>query len=239
MYGLPRQSTEDLLSTIRLAADLQPDRVALFGYAHVPWFKRRQRVISQDTLPGPHVRLEQSEAARDALTALGYVPIGIDHYARPDDPLARAVETKTIRRNFQGYVEAIPEVIVGFGPSAISTFPQGYAQNTASVGSWRRALDAGHFPIARGHAQTADDLMRSALIEQLMCTFDVDLSEFGGRNAFVRELERLAPLAADGLVAVDGDKLAIPEPMRPFCRLVAQVFDAYTATSSTQHSQAI
>ncbi len=238
MYGLPHQSLDDLLHTIQLAAGLKPNRIALFGYAHVPWFKRRQRVISEASLPGAEARFDQAEAARSALEALGYVHIGIDHYALLDDSLTRAAQAGALRRNFQGYVDSIPDAIVGFGPSAISTFPHGYVQNQTGIGAWRRAVDARQMPAARGHSFSADDARRAAIIERLMCAFEVDLAPYGGRNAFLPEFAALAPLAADGLAVMQGDRITIPERMRPFSRLIAQAFDAYAA-SPAQHSRAI
>jgi oxygen-independent coproporphyrinogen-3 oxidase len=239
MYGLPQQGLDDLLDTIRLAAALEPNRIALFGYAHVPWFKRRQRVISEASLPGAETRFEQAEAASAALTAIGYAPIGIDHFALPDDPLARAAREGSVRRNFQGYVPALPDAIVGLGPSAISTFPQGYVQNQTAIGAWRRAIEAGRLAVARGHALSADDLRRAAIIERLMCAFEVDLAPYGGRAAFAPELEALAPLAADDLVRIDGDRLVVPDDRRPFSRLVAQAFDAYVSQATMQHSRTV
>jgi oxygen-independent coproporphyrinogen-3 oxidase len=239
MYGLPQQSLDDLLDTIRLAAALRPSRIALFGYAHVPWFKRRQRVIREAELPGAEARYDQAEAARAALLALGYVAIGIDHYALPDDSLARAAGSGSLRRNFQGYVEQVPHAIIGFGPSAISTLPQGYVQNHTGIGAWRRAIEAGQLAVARGHARSADDRRRASVIERLMCAFEVDLARYGGSDLFALELAALTPLAADGLVRVEGSRISIPERMRPFSRLVAQAFDAYVVEPAMQHSRTV
>ena len=239
MYGLPGQSISDLLYSVRRAASLGPDRVALFGYAHVPWFKRRQRVIETEMLPGSDARFAQARAAHDALVDLGYVAVGVDHFAKPSDPLARAARDGSLRRNFQGYVANTADAILGFGPSAISTLPQGYAQNIAAIGAWRRTVEAGELPIARGHANALEDRRRAALIEQIMCNFDADLAAFGGRRAFSRELDAMAPLVADGLVTLSGDRLSVPEPMRPFARLVAQVFDTYRAEDGARYSRAV
>ena len=239
MYGLPGQSIDDLLNSVRLTGGLRPDRVALFGYAHVPWFKRRQRVINADALPGPAARFAQAQAAHNALVNLGYVAVGLDHFAMPDDLLARAARDGRLHRNFQGYVTNIPDAILGFGPSAISTLPQGYAQNSASIAAWRRAIEAEELPIVRGHANSPEDCRRAALIEQIMCNFEVDLSAFGGWREYSAALETLAPLIADGLVIVSGDRLIVPEQMRPFCRLVAQAFDTYGAGDAARYSRAI
>jgi oxygen-independent coproporphyrinogen-3 oxidase len=237
MYGLPEQSLLDVLETIALCSTLKPDRIALFGYAHVPWFKPRQRVIDAAALPDARARYHQAEAARRALVSRGYVAIGMDHFAMPDDPLAVAQSSGTLHRNFQGYVASLPDAVLGLGPSAISTLPQGYVQNAASVGAWRRMIESAHLPVARGHAHSADDIRRGRLIEQLMCDFTADLRSFGGRDAFARELEALSPLAEDGLVVIEGERLLIPESMRPFCRLVARAFDTYV--SGARHSHTI
>ena len=237
MYGLPQQSVDDLLRSLWLATRLAPDRIALFGYAHVPWFKRRQRVINQASLPDGEARYNQVQAARAALVAHGYVAVGLDHFARPGDALARAAKDGSLRRNFQGYVAGAADAIIGLGPSAISTLPQGYVQNLTGVGAWARALDARRLPVARGHALGKDDRRRAALIERLMCTFEVDLAGFGGAGAFSRELHALEPLVADGVVSVQAGRIVIPKPMRPFCRIVAQAFDAYGGEA--QHSLAI
>lgn len=239
MYGLPGQSIDDLLRSLLLSASLEPGRIALFGYAHVPWFKRRQRVIKTDTLPGPAARFAQAQAAHDVLVALGYVAIGLDHFAKPDDPLAHAARARALRRNFQGYVANIPDAILGFGPSAISTLPQGYLQNATGIGPWRRAINAGDLPVLRGHAHSDEDRRRAALIERIMCAFEVDLGAFGGRAEFTAELEALAPLVTDGLVTIVGDRLVIPEPMHAFCRLVAHAFDAYATDGAGRFSRAI
>ncbi len=237
MYGLPHQTVDDVLHTIKLTTALRPSRIALFGYAHVPWFKRRQRVISDATLPSAAARADQAEAARRALEALGYLPVGIDHFALPGDPLALA--SSAIRRNFQGYAVDIADAIIGFGPSAISSFPQGYVQNDANIGAWRRAVEAGQLSAVRGHAFSQDDTRRAAIIQQLMCALEADLSPYGGCSAFAQEVEALTSLAADGLAKVQGDRIIIPESARSFSRLVAQVFDVYSTASPTQHSRAI
>lgn len=236
MYGLPGQTHDDLMETLARAITLSPDRIALFGYAHVPWFKSRQRAIEVGELPGAAARFDMAADAKTFLTDHGYQAIGMDHFAKAGDPMALAARAGTLHRNFQGYVASRTDALIGLGPSAISALPQGYAQNDPAVPGWRRAIDEGHFPITRGHALSADDRLRARIIERLMCDFAVDLAEFGPRNAFTRELVALAPLAADGLVTISGDVLHIPELMRPFCRLVAQAFDAYTATAQYSRS---
>jgi oxygen-independent coproporphyrinogen III oxidase len=239
MYGLPEQSCGDLARTINLAAALEPRRIALFGYAHVPWFKRRQRLINADTLPGPSKRYEQAELAERMLTDLGYDSIGLDHYARSDEPLAIAARTKSLRRNFQGYVARESDALVGFGPSAISQLPAGYAQNIPTIGAWRQAVESDTLPVARGHVQTAEDSRRAAIIQSIMCDLEIDLAPWGGWDMFPDAHAALAQLAADGIVELRNDSLKIPPSMRQFARLVAMTFDAYSSPSTTAHSRAI
>ncbi len=236
MYGLPHQSVRDICTTAQQAASLSPQRIALFGYAHVPWFKARQRLINADALGGAALRFDQAESAREVLVAAGYVPVGLDHFARPDDSLTIAAQHGALKRNFQGYVADASDAIIGFGPSAISTLPQGYAQNISEIRGWRKAIAANRFACARGHALSDEDRRRGELIERIMCGFTVDLDRHGGWNAFTRERETLDVLADDGLVTIDGTRLAIPDHARPFCRIVAQAFDAY---AGARHSTAV
>lgn len=238
MYGLPHQRSEDVANTIRLAVDLAPNRIALFGYAHVPWFKRRQRLIDADALPNAEARFEQAEIARAILCGLGYESVGLDHFARADDSLAIAAHTHTLHRNFQGYVPTSVDALIGFGPSAISRLPEGYAQNFPAPRTWQRVVESGRLPTVRGHTQSADDTQREAIIQSLMCDLEVDLTPYGGRAAFSAAIAALAPLAQDGIVEINGNVVRVPTSMRSFCRLVAMAFDAY-AIPATQHSKAI
>lgn len=239
MYGLPSQTAGDLARTIRLAADLQPNRIALFGYAHVPWFKRRQRLIDASALPDVSERYDQAELARRMLNDLGYESVGLDHFARPDDPLAISARNATLKRNFQGYVAQESSALIGLGPSAISHLPGGYAQNIATVTGWRHAVEADTLPIARGHAETDEDLRRAAVIQSIMCNHEVDLGPWGGWDMFPNAHAELNPFAEAGLAVIRGDKLRIPDAARPFSRLVATAFDAYAQPSQPAHSRAI
>jgi len=238
MYGLPQQTIADCEESVRLALSLAPDRLAIFGYAHVPWFKSRQKLIDAASLPDSETRLLQAEAMRAALLAAGYKAIGFDHFARPDDPLARAAESGDLKRNFQGYVDDPCTVLLGMGASAISTLPQGYAQNNPEPGAWTRAVLGGGLATLRGRALTDDDVMRRAMIEDVLCRFSLDLSRYGGAARFAPELSALAPLAADGLVAIEGDQLTIPLEARPLARLVAKAFDAYEVAAG-KHSASV
>ncbi len=239
MYGLPGQTSGDLARTIRLATELQPSRIALFGYAHVPWFKRRQRLIDAQALPGVSDRFDQAELARRMLNDLGYESVGLDHFARPDDPLALSARNSTLKRNFQGYVARMSNALIGLGPSAISHLPGGYAQNIATVRAWRNAVESNVLPVARGHAESADDLRRGGVIQSIMCQFEVDLGPSGGWDMFPEAHAELRLLAEASLVDVTGDVLRIPPAARPFARLVAMAFDAYGQPSQPAHARAI
>jgi oxygen-independent coproporphyrinogen-3 oxidase len=242
MYGLPGQTVEDVRRSASLAAALAPQRLAYFGYAHVPWFKPRQRLIDEAMLPGASARLAQAEAARAALAASGYVAVGLDHFARPHDALAAAARGGRLHRNFQGYTTDAADALIGLGASAIGRFAQGYVQNAVDFGCYARAIDSGRLATARGIALTAEDRVRGRIIERLMCDFSVDLDAVAGEPAghgFDAELEALAPLAAEGLVRRDGARVAVTEKGRPFVRLAAAAFDAYLTKERTRHSIAV
>ncbi|MDH3769984.1 MAG: oxygen-independent coproporphyrinogen III oxidase, partial [Nitrospirota bacterium] len=175
MYGLPRQTEAHLGATIDAVLDLAPQRIALFGYAHVPWMKRHQRLIDSDTLPGPAERTAQFELATTRLVEAGYVAIGLDHFARADDALVKARQVGGLRRNFQGYTTDAAPALLGFGASAIGSLPQGYVQNAVPLPAYREALRDGRLPAVRGIAIDDEDRIRRAIIERLMCEFRVDL----------------------------------------------------------------
>jgi len=239
MYGLPGQTSGDVARTIRLATALQPSRIALFGYAHVPWFKRRQRLINADALPGASERFDQAELARRMLNDLGYESVGLDHFAKSDDPLAISARNAALRRNFQGYVTQEHTVLIGVGPSAISHLPDGYAQGVATIGAWRHAIESDTLPVARGHAETAEDSRRGAVIQAIMCNFEIDLRAWGGWDMFPGAYTEVKPLVEAGLAKIDGDTLRIPASARQFSRLVAAAFDAYARPSHQAHARAI
>ncbi len=244
MYGLPYQSVSGIDRTVAAALSMEPDRIALFGYAHVPGMKPHQRLIPEATLPDGEARLAQAEAAAAALQLAGYVRIGLDHFARPADPLARAAATGRLRRNFQGYTVDRSPALIGFGPSAIGAMPEGYVQNAAPMHSYREAIEAGRFAIQRGIRLSADDRIRAAVIERLMCDLSVDLGALCTASAvpvsrFAPELAQLQAFARDGLVACDGLVITVPEEARPLLRCVAAVFDVYLDPSGGRHARAV
>lgn len=244
MYGLPRQRTADVISTLDAVLTLEPDRLALFGYAHVPWMKAHQKLISEDDLADDGERLEQSEAAAERLAAAGYVRIGLDHYARPDDSLAVALAEGRLHRNFQGYTTDQAKTLIGVGVSAIGQLPQGYAQNNANELAWRKAVAAGVLPTARGVAVTDEDRFRAEIIERLMCDFAVDLAAVSSRHGHAlpagEGLEAaLAGFERDGLIVRNGQAIAVTELGRPFVRSVCAAFDAYLAPDALRHSRVV
>ncbi len=244
MYGLPNQSEADVVRTAELAASLAPNRLAIFGYAHAPWFAKRQQLIDAAALPGAAERLRQAATARQTLIDQGYDAIGLDHFALPDDPMAVAQRAGKLRRNFQGYTVDQADALLPFGASSIGRLPQGYVQNAHDVGSWRRAIESDRFAIVKGVAFTRDDLARAAVIERLMCDFSVDYGEIaqnmlGDAAALDGAQQQLAQLSGEGVATQEGRRVAITEAGRPFMRLVASAFDAYLAARAARHSVAV
>jgi oxygen-independent coproporphyrinogen-3 oxidase len=244
MYGLPTQTTADVLATLRQVLTLRPERLALFGYAHVPWMKSHQQLIRDADLPGPVERLDQSEAAADYLTGEGYVRIGLDHYALPTDPMAIALAAGQLHRNFQGYTTDAAKTLIGIGASAIGRTPQGFVQNQTAELSWRKALEAGDLPIARGVALTDEDRFRGEIIERLMCDLTVDLAAVCGAHGrsmagLAASLSALGPFLATGLADLDGDRLTVTEAGRPVLRSVCAAFDRHLDQAAGRHARAI
>lgn len=244
MYGLPGQTIADVEATADLATALHPARLALFGYAHVPWFKANQKLIDEAALPGASERIEQARAAALRLASHGYVPIGLDHFARPDDELAAAARTGRLRRNFQGYTTDPADALIGLGASAIGKLPQGFAQNAVDIAGYARAVTQGAFATVKGIAVSDDDVLRGAIIERLMCDLAVDLAALPAGTphsaaTFAHERADLDALAAAGLITIEGSRITVTEEGRPFVRLVAAAFDAYLAQSRSRHSIAV
>lgn len=236
MYGLPFQTPASLARTVAQAVGLGPQRIALFGYAHVPWLAKNQRLVPEAALPGVQARFEQAETAARLLVAAGYRRIGLDHFARPDDPLARAADSGGLVRNFQGYAVAAAPTLLGFGASAISALRQGYVQNVTATTTYGRAVEAGRLPVARGYALTVEDRLRRSVIERLMCDLTVDLCALAktyGRpcHHFAPELARCRRFVAEGLARIDGNWLDVTEAGRPAVRVIAAEFDVHLAAT--------
>ncbi len=244
MYGLPGQSLDDVLRTIDLAARLGPDRLAVFGYAHVPWMKSHQKMIDEAALPGPAERFEHAEAAAARLVERGYRRIGLDHFARPDDPMSRAQADGRLRRNFQGYTTDEAETLLGFGASAIGSLFQGYVQNAAPLRDYGAAVRDDCLAVVRGLRLSLDDRLRRAVIDRLMCDLEVDLAglslRFNAGDAhFGDELEALKPMADDGLVEIAGQRVRVTERGRPFLRSLCAQFDSYLKLGRARHSSGL
>ena len=240
MYGLPQQTVRDVARSAELAASLEPQRLALFGYAHVPWFKSHQKLIDDAELPGLAERLEQMQVAGETLVSLGYEAVGLDHFAQPADELCVATREKRLRRNFQGYTVDDADALIGLGASAIGRMPQGFVQNAPDLAGYARSVAAGRFPIVKGLTLSDDDHLRGDIIERLMCDLELDLDKFGGgAAAFTNELKALAPLAEQDLLRLDGSKVTITASGRPYVRIAAAAFDTYLAASQKRHSVAV
>lgn len=240
VYGLPQQTRAAIAATAEMVLALEPDRIALFGYAHLPERLRRQRPLDASSLPDAAERLGQANRAARIFTAHGYVPVGIDHFAKPGDPLAKG----PIRRNFQGYTTDRAEILIGLGASAISRYPQGYAQNAADVPVYRTAIEGGRLPTARGVAFTSDDRVRAFVIERLMCGYGFSrrelLAKFGpAALAVLEEAEHLIEADQDGLVARTEDGFRVTPLGRPFLRTLASVFDSYFEAGAGRHSAGV
>ena len=236
VYGLPHQSAERIADSVDKVLSLAPDRVALFGYAHVPHMSRRQNLIPADHLPGDEARFRLAALAGEKFVSAGYRAIGIDHFARPEDGLSRAAETGRLRRNFQGYTDDVCPSLIGIGASSISRFPGGYVQNAAATSAYTQRIEAGRLPGFRGHRQSPDDLLRGRAIEMLMCDFRIDQEAL--RAGFGAAADGLAPLhaavAADfaPFAVQDPGGLRITPPGRVLARMIARRYDAYAAETA-------
>ena len=244
MYGLPYQTTSNTLATVEAVLRLRPERIALFGYAHVPWMKAHQQLIDERALPSAAARLDQSEAAAERLISAGYVRVGLDHFARADDEMAVALAAGTLRRNFQGYTTDTAQTLLGLGASSIGRLPQGYVQNVAQELGWRAAVQAGRLPVARGVALTDDDRFRAEIIERLMCDLAVDLAEVCVRHDrrpsdLTDATSRLEPFIRDGLVRMEAGRVEIVGHGRLVVRSVCAAFDAYFEPEAGRHSKAL
>jgi oxygen-independent coproporphyrinogen-3 oxidase len=244
IYGLPHQTPGSCVDTVERALELEPDRLSVFGYAHVPTVRPNQRKIDESALPDGAGRLAQFAAISRALVDRGYRQVGLDHFARPDDPLAAGLDARTVRRNFQGYTTDTAECLIGLGPSAISTLPPGYAQNTASLKDYEDRLYNGRLPIARGRWISRDDRARREVIQDLMTYLRVDLRDVSARhgldpNYFALEVASLGALEEEGLVAVERGTIRVSDRGRPLVRTVASAFDAYLGESTAVHAQAV
>jgi oxygen-independent coproporphyrinogen-3 oxidase len=235
IYGLPRQTLEGFDRTLTEVIALAPDRVAVYGYAHLPELFKPQRQIDAADLPDPEIRLALFGKALERLSAAGYVYVGMDHFARADDELARAQRAGTLQRNFQGYSTHGECDIVGLGVSAIGRIGNNYTQSSRDLTGYYAALDAGRLPIVRGLELDDDDVIRREVISELMCHGELDMPAFAARHRlvfdkyFAAEMDRLRALAEDGLVVLDDRMIRVTSRGRLLLRIIAMCFDAYLA----------
>ena len=244
MYGLPYQTLDTIAATVDAVLALVPERIAVFGYAHVPWMKRHQTMIDEDALPSTLDRFAQAAFVAARLVEAGYVTVGLDHFARPDDPLATVAQRGRMRRNFQGYTTDDAAALIGLGASAIGRLPQGYVQNEVATATYRRRVAATGLATAKGIALGDDDRVRARVIERLMCDLTFSeralTAEFGRRALpVIAEARVIAAADADGLVERTPDGFRVTETGRPFVRTVCSRFDAYLARGTARHSVAV
>jgi len=247
IYGLPHQTTESFGKTVDAVLEMEPDRLAVFSYAHVPWIKPAQKILEDKVLPTPAVKLQLLKLVIEKLTADDrYVYIGMDHFAKPTDELAVAQREKRLQRNFQGYSTRAGSDIYAFGISGISQIPDAYWQNEKELPKYRAVVDAGRVPLHKAYLVTAEDKIRRETIMRTMCDLSLDFAAMSRalgidfERHFEKELASLAPFAADGLVARTPAGLEITGAGRLFIRNIAMCFDNTLAPmGKTQHSTTI
>ncbi len=242
IYGLPHQTAERFRDTLLKTIVLNPSRIALFSYAHIPHVKKHQRMIEIEWLPTEQDKLVLYVMACEMLVANGYVIIGIDHFAKVDDPLAVAMQNHSMKRNFQGYVTKTTDVLIGVGCSSISQFPQGYIQNSADVTLYRDHVEATQLPSQRGWQFAIDDIIRKRVIDEIMCFMTVYLAEiceeFGlDHNYFQTELKALQDEQFQEIYSIYENKISIKTPYRMAARVVAFVFDNYRNVAAGRFSK--
>lgn len=245
MYGLPFQKPIDVERTVHRALSLEPDRIAMFGYAHVPWFKKHMQVISDESLPDTLERYTEAQLAADLMQQHGYEEIGFDHYAKPDDAMSIASRNGSLKRNFQGYTVDEADIMLGLGASSIGQMPQGYVQNAPKLNEWRDLIEGDHLAVVRGLAITDEDRFIRSAIEKVMTDLSFDMEAHCEAfdhpiDALDGALEKLKVLETDGLITLDGRKLTVIEPQgRRFLRSIAASFDKYWVPSKSKHSKAV
>lgn len=243
IYGLPGQTPKSLARSLKLALDLCPDRLAFYGYAHVPWIKAAQKGYRDEEVPSSNQRLVLFRLGREIFEARGYREIGMDHFAMPNDSLSRSLDGGRLHRNFMGYTEAETRPLLAIGPSAISETSDGFRQNHRDLETWGRAVQRGELPVFRGHHQSDEDIILREHILRVMTRFGTDWQDPARQTPFLREIHgRLAPMAEDGLVQIGPQSLQVTPLGRPFIRNVAMAFDARLArrlTALPRHSATV
>lgn len=236
IFGLPNQTVQSCVQSATTALALRPNRFAVFGYSHVPSYMKRQRMIDETALPDDTARAEQSSAMADTLLAAGYVQIGLDHFSLPDDELAVAQKAGRLRRNSLGYSADTCRTVIGLGTSAISRLGEGYVLSELATSLYGEHINAGRLPTSKGHCLSDEDRLRAAIIENLMCYLEVDVSTICTAHGFdpipfLDSAERLSMLAANGIVDIHQGKVRVKQEHRFVMRAVAAAFDAYLERS--------
>ncbi len=245
IYGLPRQSTATFARTLEQVIELRPDRIAAYGYAHLPERFKAQRQIDKFELPDAGTRLGLLQQTVEVLTAAGYRYIGVDHFALPGDDLSLALDAGTLQRNFQGYSTHAACDLVGFGMSAISHVGASFSQNAKDLTGYYAMLDNNRLPVARGLRLSDDDLLRADLIGRLMCAGSLDIRAFEERylvdfaSYFKRSLDHLRPLEADGLVTCSPSHITVTARGQFLMRNIAMCFDSYADIPDIRYSRAV
>lgn len=242
IYGLPHQTQTRFRKTLEQTLSLEPSRIALFSYAHLPQLKKHQRLIPDETLPSALEKLQLYATACEMLDRAGYVAIGIDHYARADDALALAMKNRSMKRNFQGYVTEIPAALIGVGCSSISQFAGGYVQNHASTPHYRERIERGELATARGVAFMGDDLARKQVIDEIMCFMNADLATIARAHGlaadyFTQEAALIASTHYAPLARCEAGRVEITTPYRMAARVVASLFDAHAVRTGSRYSK--
>lgn len=242
VYGLPHQDLKTIRSSTSRVLELDPDRVALYGYAHVPWMAKRQRMIPEHALPSAQDRWDLFKTAEAMFVSAGYVPLGIDHFAKPDDTMAKVAQAGRLRRNFQGYTDDQAPTLIGLGASSISRFKEGYVQNSPATAGYQGRVRAGAYPVARGYRFSLEDRVRAMAIERILCDYSFSIREISAKYGdFAKILEPDAERAAKkfaGYVTLEDGVLTIIEEPKFLARMVAVEFDTFM-TSGARHSSAI
>ncbi len=244
MYGLPGQTVKGIKHTIETVLTLKPSRIAFFGYAHVPWMKKHMDMIGDLSLPDASLRYDLYKAGADILEDAGYLPVGIDHFVRPSDSMAKALGNRTLKRNFQGYTVDEADTLIGVGASSIGKFHDGYVQNIADIRLYGQAIENGILPVNKGLSLTALDKIHAKIISEIMCFMAVDLDLIGtkytlGPDYFLPYLERIEPFLEQGMASLNGKFVMINHPH--MARLVARCFDPMCSDIPQQnrHARAI
>jgi oxygen-independent coproporphyrinogen III oxidase len=239
VYGLPHQTPHKLADTIAKVRALDPDRIALFGYAHVPTFSKRQKLIPDAALPKEEERYALAQQAANAFEAAGYLPIGIDHFGKPADSLTIAMQTGRLRRNFQGYTDDSCPTLIGIGASSISQYEAGYVQNAAATAAYIARIEAGDLAGHRGYAMGSQDRLRAQAINMLMCDFEIDLAVLNQHPeaSALAAVHRAVLDQFAGMVVQEGERIRITPHGRPLTRIIANAYDGFNAMAA-RYSQA-